>query len=384
MFKTMPRRETQTSVGTTARCVRPLSQRVLAGLLAVTFTVSSCGDAFDASPQDAPKTASAGMPRDGGLPIGTFTDSSDAEALEAGKLTKGPTAKNLSDSIPLDQCAITRTYELRNLSYRHKQNIEAIWRSHPDHDELRRRLAVHSESHPGTREHARFMQHYFPGSFNHRTNFTIKFDRIRGDNAYFYIKVYAPGNQYSNGVSRAQCRAISDDFRQIQRGNGRRLKADEATWTQVFVSLLVGAVVAIGTTSLATYNLTNTTYVAPNGICVGATVSALVFLVWTGQIHSAESVAGKLGAAFFSCIVGNANTFAKVRIDDYKKHVRAMAAAAAAAAAASGIAGAQAVELGSGEIQEIVARTAQAAVFEMERAVAQGDPRLATGAGAQP
>ena len=255
MFKTTPPCEAQAPVGATAASARPLSHRVLAGLLAATLTLSSCGSGYDAEAEGGSKTAPAVIDSATTLPVGALSgwqtefQSDEPAAAEVSKRLEA-NATEAGGGTSMGGCVHSIPYAVTNLTDKQKYHIRGLWTEYDPSTGGARGVTLHS----GQADFIHVKQHispyvrqYLEGAHQYPVEYRVSYRSMNVKHASWDMRLH------HRVSSRAECDRIKGEILAFEQGGGKRklqeLKAGEPVpWEHRLIAHFVGLVLTVGTT----------------------------------------------------------------------------------------------------------------------------------------
>ena len=233
--------------------MRPVGQRLIAGLLAVTLTLSGCGGAFD-SQQDAQS--------DSAPTLDSATIKADNAKLSASlELVEADAATDTSgEGAPSDgavtkalRCSHTYRFYLNGLSDWHKDNIRKMWTEVPVGSTTKRPVTL-SHGHPEfsyKREHVMpYVDNYIDDS-QRSLLYSIKFDQISGSSArWTFSTTSTTTNQANCTTMKRRLTQVDQGDEQVLEGPGGFVNHPEfvraASWITASAITVAATVIAVG------------------------------------------------------------------------------------------------------------------------------------------
>lgn len=383
MFKTTSRWEAQTSDLETAICERPLRHRILAGLLALLFTLSGCGEAFDAGPGGGPADASAQVHR-------------DQNTLDAGRVLARPTGKYYFmdyDTIPIDVCKVGRRFRLHDRGFTSSTAAERMV--------LRQKLAEGRAFSPDELRRLNRLLLVGPGSPIYHFSKALREKGIRVDiplldhsarfdasldgSGIYTIAASIPGSRVAGdrGLNQGECKAVQVGFADIAHHGGRRLLdiQDELKkyspkvrgFVRGLAAASIGGAVALSVSwglSATVPDRYNHAAINTNALCLGAATTAALVLEWSGKTGDEELVAQVITAGIVACVSANVALLGRNKIMARRAARAALRVVSSSLQGdAGGLTGSPDLELGQGTVDRIsnlVSRSMSRAADQLE------------------
>jgi hypothetical protein len=247
--------------GPSAHVQRATSQRLVAGLLAATLTLTACGGAFDADPDTPSPMASAATDGEG---IGPIIETKMLDEDTNAVFDKEDDSTSPGRALKASSCKHSQKVTLRNLSREQVSAVRTHWREYDPSTGGLRSVTLHP-AHPA-HDAANVIRdthrtHYSEG-VGHVTA-SIKYDTASGRNASFTVTTL------SADVSTSKCRTIRRNLQQIEAGTVSADNVAHGLETRQIGALLgaAGAALLAGVTAAA-FTTGFTTVVALSGIAV--------------------------------------------------------------------------------------------------------------------
>ena len=291
---------------------RPMGQRVIAGLLAMSMLVTGCGGAFEEG--TASGTAGSFDSDAAGLQlsqlkwtvsepvmeqgdadqVGVTDDDADGKVVAVGKATA-------------NTCIVTHVTTVGGLSTQHKNNLAGVWtEADPTRPGQKRPRTMHSRQsemrHAETHHHQYHRRHFHPGG--QAAHYSLKFNSInhQTNTASWNVSTEVP-------LDSASCAQHLRKLQQIQNGTVPVPTVSDSgrdfDWTPYVVSTVVGAIIAFAGSALIAGAASPA--IAPwaaviAGCVVGGGTGAMVTYMRPEPGRHADYLAG----SFQNCILGAA------------------------------------------------------------------------------